>query len=398
MRGAVVLAGVLSALTLAGLLASGCDRGETASGPPKAAASTPANVVVVPADSPQLQQIRVEPVRVADVASEELVAPARIVANPNRTARVLPPVQGRVTSVLVRLGDSVERGQPLVAFESPDADAAVAGFLQAQAAERQARVTLKEAEVDLARVADLYQVKAVAQKDLQSAQTDEAQARLGLEGAEAARLQAARKLELLGLTADTFRQAAVVRAPLSGKVLEVNVAPGEYRGAAASHGDSGTAPLLTIADLSTVWVSAEVPEPFLRLVHVGQPVTITLLSFPDEVFTATISRIGDVVDPQTRTLRVTADLPNPGGRLRPEMFGSLRQQGPRRPLPVVPAAAVVLEYGRPVVFVEREPGRFERREIQTGAAGDSSATVALTAGINPGDRVVVDGAVLLKGR
>lgn len=383
-------------IALVALATSACGRGETAAGAATSGARPAADVVVVPADSPQLQQIRVEPVRVAEVASEELVAPARIVADPNRTARVLPPVQGRVTAVLVRLGDRVEQGQPLVTLESPDADAAVATFLQTQAGERQARATLQKAETDLARASDLYQVRAVAEKDLLAAQNDAAQARLGLEGAEAARQQAFRKLELLGLEPATFRQAALVRAPISGKVLEVNVAPGEYRGAVATHSDTTTPPLLTIADLGTVWVQADVPEPLLRLVHVGQPVTITLVSFPDEVFGGTVSRIGDVLDPQTRSLKVTVTLPNPAGRFRPEMFGSIRQPGPRHSLPVLPADAVVLEYGRPVVFVERAPGQFERRAVATGARAES--LVAITRGVQAGERIVVDGAVLLRGR
>lgn len=383
-------------IALVALATSACGRGETAAGAATSGARPAADVVVVPADSPQLQQIRVEPVKVAEVASEELVAPARIVADPNRTARVLPPVQGRVTAVLVRLGDRVEQGQPLVTLESPDADAAVATFLQTQAGERQARATLQKAETDLARASDLYQVRAVAEKDLLAAQNDAAQARLGLEGAEAARQQAFRKLELLGLEPATFRQAALVRAPISGKVLEVNVAPGEYRGAVATHSDTTTPPLLTIADLGTVWVQADVPEPLLRLVHVGQPVTITLVSFPDEVFGGTVSRIGDVLDPQTRSLKVTVTLPNPAGRFRPEMFGSIRQPGPRHSLPVLPADAVVLEYGRPVVFVERAPGQFERRAVATGARAES--LVAITRGVQAGERIVVDGAVLLRGR
>ena len=383
------------ALALGALAAGACGRGETASSATKSPADAPANVVVLAADSPQLNQIKVEPVQIAEVASEELVAPARVIANPNRTARVLSPVQGRVTGVLVRLGDRVEQGQPVVTLESPDAEAAVAAFLQAQATERQARATLEKAEADRARATDLYQVRAVAEKDLLSAQNDAAQARLGLEGATAARQQAARKLELLGLRSDAFRQAALVRAPISGKVLEINVAPGEYR-AAVSFSTDTTAPLLIIADLSTVWVTADVPEPLLRLVHVGQPVAVSLVSFPDEVFSGSISRIGDVLDPQTRTLKVTVDLPNPGGRFRPEMFGSIRQPGPRRPLPVLPADAVVLEYGRPVVFVERAPGRFERRPVATGARAES--LVAITQGVQAGDRVVVDGAVLLRGR
>src|SRR5207245_2191159 len=157
------------------------------------------------------------------------------------------------------------------------------------------------------------------------------------------------------------------------------VAPGEYR-AAVSFSTDTTAPLLTIADLSTVWVTADVAEPFLRLVHVGQPVAVSLVSFPDEVFNGSVSRIGDVLDPQTRTLKVTVDLPNPGGRFRPEMFGSIRQPGPRRPLPVLSPDAVVLEYGRPVVFVERAPGRFERIEAYPDLTDPTVVVVTLYPG------------------
>jgi cobalt-zinc-cadmium efflux system membrane fusion protein len=355
----------------------------------------PGNVVVVPPGSPQLKQIQVQPVQLAEVPSDELVAQARIMANPNRVARVLPQVQGRVTKVMVRLGDSVEQGQPLAELESPDADAAVAAFLQAQAAERQAQATLGKAETDLARMRDLYQYRAVAEKDLVGAQNDFTQAQLGLEAAAAARQQAWRKLELLGLRPSGFQQPILVRAPISGKILEVNVAPGEYRAAVSFHTDS-TAPLMTIADLSTVWVSADVPEPFIRLVHVGEPVSISLVSFPDEVFVGKVARIGDVLDPQTRTLKVHVELPNPQRRFRPEMFGSLRHSGPKRMMPVVPAAAIVQEYGRSVVFVERGPGQFERREVSTGVR--TGTVVSILGGVQAGDRVIVDGAMLLKGQ
>ena len=99
------------------------------------------NVVVIPADSPQMKQIRVEPVQLAAVPTDELVAPARVTTNPNLVSRVLPPVQGRILRVMVKFGDSVEKGQPVMLMESPDADAAVSARLQAEATRRQARAT-----------------------------------------------------------------------------------------------------------------------------------------------------------------------------------------------------------------------------------------------------------------
>src|SRR5262249_21364517 len=334
-------------------------------------------------------------VRTTTVPSDELVAPARVALNPNRVSHVVPQVQGRVTRVMTGLGDFVEQGQPVIELDSPDADAAVSAYLQAEATRRQSRAALTKAESDLARTADLYEHKAVAEKDLLGARNDLAQARASLETAEAGRQLAARKLELLGLKSDMFHQAVFVRAPISGKVLEINVAPGEYRGAVSSHSDTSS-PLLTIADLSTVWVSADVPEPMLPLIRVGEPVTITLLAFPGETFSGKVARIGDIVDPQPRGLKVQVDLRNDRGRFRPEMFGSIRHAGAEHSMPVVPAAAIVQEYGRSIVFLERRAGEFQRRDVTTGVrVGD---LVSIRSGLEAGDRVVVDGAILLKGQ
>ena len=106
--------------------------------------------------------------------------------------------------------------------------------------------------------------------------------------------------------------------------------------------------------------------------------------------------MADALDPQTRTLKVYVEMANPQGRFRPEMFGTIRHAGALRSLPVIPRSAVVQEYGRAVVFVERAPGQFERRDITLGSAAGSSLPV-LT-GVQAGDRVVVDGAILLKDR
>jgi membrane fusion protein, heavy metal efflux system len=304
-------AGVVGAFcALAALCACGRSEAPAASGP-SGPRQQEQSVVTLPPDSPQLKQIRVEPVQLADMPTDELVAPARVIPNPNRISRLLPQVQGRVTRVMAQLGDSVEQGQPLVELDSPDADAAISTFLQAQAAERQAEATLAKARADLGRATDLYEYKAIAEKDLLSARNDLTQATEALESAHAARDQARRKLDLLGLTPKGSRQPVFVRAPLPGKIIEVNVAPGEYRGAVSSHSDTTTAPLMTIADLSTVWVTAEVPEPSVRLIHVGEPVSISFVSLPDETFTGKVTRIGDVLDPQTRTLKVQVELPNP---------------------------------------------------------------------------------------
>jgi cobalt-zinc-cadmium efflux system membrane fusion protein len=383
----------------------GCERagGGTPSATPSSAATTVpsdamggTNVVAVPPDSPQFKQLRIEAVRLRDVVADEVVAPGRVGVNPNRVSRVLPPVQGRVLEVMAKLGDFVEQGQPLLSLDSPDADAAVSTYLQAEAARRQAKFALTKAETDYQRTKDLYEHRAVAEKDVLGAENDLAQAKANVETSRAASEQARRKLELLGLKPGEFQQPTVVRAPITGKILEVNVTRGEYRGAVASHSDTTTAPLMTIADLSTVWMSSDVAEPSIRFIRVGEAVEITLVAFPGEVLRGRVARIADTLDPQTRTLKVHVELPNPKGRFRPEMFGSIRHAGSVRSLPVVPLAALVQEYGRNVVFVELTPGRFERRQLTIGPR--SGDLVAVLGGLRVDERVVVDGAMLLKGQ
>ena len=382
----VVLAGLALGFAACGDASSDVTKAQN---PRPAAPRSEPGVVTIAPDSPQLGQIRVAAVDLADVPQEGVVAPARVGIDPNRLSKVLMPVPGRIEEVMARLGDRVEQGQAVVTLESPDADAAVGAYRQAEAAERQSEAALAKAEADYQRARDLREHGAVAQKDLLSAENDRAQAQGARETARAAREQARRKLELLGLQPTMFRQRVMVRAPISGKVLEVSVAPGEYR-------NDTNAPLMTIADLSRVWVSADVAEPAIGLIRVGDAVSITLVAFSGQGFTGRVARIADVVDPQTRTVKVHVELPNPDGRLRPDMFGAIRHAGPRRRVPLLPLAAVVQQYGRTVVFVERAPGRFERREVVLGAR--VGERVAVLTGAEAGERVVVDGAILLKDR
>jgi cobalt-zinc-cadmium efflux system membrane fusion protein len=375
---------------LLGLVLAGCGDASSDTAKPLASrAPVEPGIISIPADSPQLRQIRVAAVEAMDVPQDEVVAPARVGIDPGRLSKVLLPVAGRIEGVLVKLGERVEQGQAVVILDSPDADAAIGAWRGAEAGERQATAALTKAEADYERARDLLEHGAAAQKDVLAAQNDRAQALAALDTARSGREQARRKLELLGLQPTVFHQPVTVRAPINGTVLDIGVAPGEYR-------NDTTAPLMSIADLTRVWLSADVAEPAIGLVRVGDEVAITLVAFPGEVLAGRVTRIADVLDPQTRTVKVHVELPNPGGRLRPDMFGTLRHVASRRRAPVVPLAAVVQQYGRAVVFVEREPARFERREIVLGAR--EGERVAVLGGVTPGERVVVDGAILLKDR
>ena len=170
------------------------------------AVSANAPLVVVAPDSPRFKQLRVEAVRQQSFPTDEIVAPARVIINPNRISRVLPPVQGRVLTVAVKRGDTVEEGQPLVTLDSPDADAAISAYLQADATLRQARVTLGKTEADLKRARNLLPYQAISEKDALAAQNDYATAQGALENVQATREQALRTLTLLGLKPTELKQ------------------------------------------------------------------------------------------------------------------------------------------------------------------------------------------------
>jgi len=346
-------------------------------------------VVVFASDSPQLRQIGVAPVRLEDVPVDEVTAPAKIQVNPNRISHAALPVPGKIVRVMARLGDAVKQGQPMVTIESPSLGEAESGYLQSESGLHQAEVAVKKADADLSRLTLLFEHGATAQKELQSAQTAAVLARSGVDQARSVRAQARQKLELLGLKPGQFQQQATVAAPISGKVLEINVTEGEYR-------NDANAPLFTIADLSRVWVSSDVPESAIRFYRIGGLVEVNLIAFPDETLHARVTRIADTVDAETRTIKVTAELDNPGGRLRPQMFGRLRYAASTAPTLWVPEASIVQLSGKDVVFVEETPGRFLATPVTLGKRHDGGFVVLK--GLSSGRRIVTTGAVYVKAR
>jgi cobalt-zinc-cadmium efflux system membrane fusion protein len=345
-------------------------------------------VVVIQAESPQLKQLHVESVLAASMPGDSVIAPGRIEFDPGRVSRIILPVPGRIVDVFVRIGDQVTAGQVLFALDSPDADAALSEFRQSQAAVSQARSALIKAQADRDRAAELFDHKAIAQKDLLASENELVQVQAALDQTEAAREHCRRRLEILGLVEGDGEKRVMVKAPLSGKVIDVAITRGEYR-------NDTTTSVMTVADLGTVWVTSSVPENAIRLIEVGESVEVELVAFPGEIFSARVKRIADTLDPKTRAVQVRAELANPQGKFRPEMFGTIRHSHASQSVPVVPARAVLRRGGKSFVYVEREPGTFERVPVVLGTP--SGDRVPVLKGVAIGDRVVVDGVMLLAG-
>lgn len=387
MRG--ILARSAGAVAVAFTLLAGCGKDGTVTQPPTPkAANQGQSIIEIPPDSPKLKQIRVAEVKLADMPTDEFTAPGKIVVNPNSVSRVALPVAGRIADVFVRFGDAVKKDQPLLTIESPEAETSASAYLQAKGEVSQAAAALHKAQSDLERVRDLFKGDAIARKELIAAETTATQAKTALEQANVTLQQATGRLELLGLKPGTFRQKITVRAPLSGKITEMTAVAGEYR-------NDLSAPLITISDLSTVWVSSNVPESSIRLVKVGERFDVTLAAFPGEALHSRVTRMADGVDPRTRTVEVWAELNNPQGRLRPEMFGEVRHIESFHRVPSAPAAGVIQAQGRSIVYRELARGRFQQTDVEVGKR--SGDLIPVLKGLRAGDRVVVDGTMLMRG-
>jgi membrane fusion protein, heavy metal efflux system len=295
-------------------------------------------------------------------------------ADPARTVKVLTPVAGRLIDLKVQLGERVERGQELAVIDSSD-------LAQAYADNDKARSALKLTKQALDRAMALEKYSAGAVKDRQQAENDHAQAQAEFERAQS-------RLRAIGVSADPKEEGRKLslKAPVSGSVIDLQVARGAFL-------NDPAAAIMTIANLDTIWVTANVPEKDTALVTQGHAVDVVFTAYPGEVFKGRVLFVSDILDPDTRRSKVRIAFQNPDIRLKPNMFANATFMTPKRIVPIVPTTAVVLRNEADQVFVEVAPWIFEARPVEIDFQQGDQAVVAH--GLQAGERVVVKGAVLL---
>lgn len=328
----------------------------------------------------QLVEIRVEALTMG-TAADAIRTTGTVEFNADRVARILPPVAGQVQDLRLNVGDDVRRGDTLFVLSSRDVASAIADHLASQR-------DLELSEKTYAMTKDLFDHDAASRISLQQSENDLAKARAKV-------AQTAEVLRVLGFDDRAIANGALlsrvpVRAPIGGTVTERTITNGQFVGAEST-------PLLTIADLSTVWVQADVFERDLHRIAAGQKAEVTTAAYPDDRFRAEVARIGAVVDPQTRTAKLRFVVANPGRRLKPGMFttATLEVRG-GAPALTVPAKAVFVENGHTYAYVQTGFAEFVRRAVDTmPSVGDR---VRVTRGLSAGDRIVTDGVLLLRAR
>jgi len=327
----------------------------------------------VPEGSPLRSRIQVVEVR-DDALPDRVPVPAVVEADPGRSVNVLPPFSGRLLRLPVRLGDHVERGQPVAELSSPDLTQAFADLDKAHDALALARKARDRARAVL-------DAGGNAAKDLEQADSAVNQAQTEDE-------RAAARLRALGFDPQHLPAEPVVRleAPIAGTVTAVASAAGGFV-------SDPTAALLTISNLDAVWVSALVPENLLGQVRPGQPVDVQLAAFPERLLHGKVGTLAAVLDPDTRRTRVRIPFANPGGALRPNMFGTATFSFARGRQVRLPQSALMMINDTISVFVETAPWQFERREVEIGS--EDAQGVRVLKGLRAGQRVILRGGVLL---
>jgi RND family efflux transporter MFP subunit len=296
---------------------------------------------------------------------------ARVRIDEAQAARIGSPLAGRVVSVMVELGQRVKKGDPLFSVASPDL-----ASLRSDAAK--AQVDLDVAKAQYQRVHDMVQTGLLPGKEELAASAEKRLAELQVRSTHS-------KIQSLKVASRKDNEF-IVTAPRAGVIVEKNLLPSQ------EVSTEGT--LVQIADVSDVWVVADVFESDAAGLASGTPAKITLPSLPGQVIEAKVDTVSAVVDPTRHSVPVRVRLANADGKLKPNQYAEMRF---KIDLPAnaveVAASALVSDGARQYVYVEEAPGKFVRREVVAGPVRDGS--VAISEGLKPGETVVVEGGILL---
>jgi cobalt-zinc-cadmium efflux system membrane fusion protein len=322
------------------------------------------------------QGFKVDMLKAVDITSIQEIS-GRIDTNERLVNRIGAGVTGRVTEVLVEIGDSVRAGQVLARLASPE-------LTTAQLAHLRAKSNAELAERAVERARQLIQADVIGSAELQRRESE-----LSITRAEMR--ASADQLRLMGIPAEGIAKlrdqgslypAASVTATLSGVVTERKISQGQV----AQPGDQ----LFTVADLSNVWVIGALPEQAARTVQIGQSIEVNVPALGDKKLTGKIVFISDTISPDTRTVAIRTQVDNRERQLKPQMLATLRIAGITTPQLAVPVGAVVRELDKDHVYVQTTPLRYRLTPVELGTATNGLRPVIK--GLAAGTPIVIEGA------
>jgi cobalt-zinc-cadmium efflux system membrane fusion protein len=369
------------------LLNVGCDSAPEATTEAKATEKkADRGVVHLTAEEIQRGGIEVKPVARVDF---QIIRdfPGTVMPNQHAVAEITTLVRGRVVDVYVDLGQEVKAGALLAILYSSELGMAQSSYLKAVA-------KLYVAERAFRRAQSLLEEKVIGVAEMQRREGDMISAR-------ADKRESQDRLRLLGMSDEqiarldreqTIQSHVPIVAPFDGRVIVRNLTKGEVI--------ETTEKLFVVADLSEVWVIANIPEKDIPYIHQdqlkhGQTVEVIVTAYPGQLFHGKITYVGDVLDAATRTMRLRLELPNPDRKLKPEMYATIRvYSDAEKDVLVVPESSIQRDRDKRFVFVQRDPQSFEVRDVKLGPS--SADMVKVLDGLREGESIVTQGAFVLK--
>jgi multidrug efflux pump subunit AcrA (membrane-fusion protein) len=330
--------------------------------------------------------------------AEPVIATGRIVPDEDATWLIGSVTDGRIANVQAKVGDLIRQEQVLANLHSHDVHVSRAGYSQALAELERREVLAAQALKVRDRARRLFELKAASREQVEAAETDYRSAQILVESAKTEiEKERTHLTDILNVPAEppatsTSSDAHIadlvpIKAPAAGTLMERHVTSGSV----VSQGDH----VFTISDLTSLWMIAAINESDLSRLRVGQPATVSVRAYPNATFPGRIIKLGERLDPATRTLQVRVALSNKQSRLKPEMFATVAITGPGgRPAILVPPEAVQEVHGNSVVFLRTDRVRFIPRRVTTSGTVDSQ--IEILSGLQPGDEIVIKGAFVLK--
>jgi cobalt-zinc-cadmium efflux system membrane fusion protein len=303
-------------------------------------------------------------------------------------AHIRPPARGRLLEVLVKVGDRVTAGQVLAQLDNIEAGEISALYNSARADLQRLNIQLAAQQRQVERNQRLAEIGAAPQKDYEFSLAEQQGMLEGIRAQESTIAGLSARLRRFGISEEgNAPSTTAIRAPFAGVIIHMAAAPGDVV-------ESG-AELFSLANLSTVYVQAQVYEKDLGQVRVGQTASIAVDSYPGEHFTGSVASISDLIDTQTRTAAVRCQVANLGGRLKLDMLATVEfSTTTKRAALSVPSDAVQTVDGKSVVFIRNSPSRFSVRQVETGVT--SEGRTEIVSGVRDGEPVVSKGAFAVK--
>lgn len=353
--------------------------------------SKDSSVIILDAAQQRNGNVAVSPVRASEIAAT-LTVPGHLTVSEDRTWHVGAIAGGRIEATTARVGDAVTAGQIIARIHSHEVHEARAGYQEATTELQRAESVELIAKQRRDRAQRLFELKAGSRQDLESADADLGNAQAAIQKARSELEKEKAHLEIFRIPFDGAGDEAddiPVAAPASGVVLDRKVSVGSVVNA----GDE----LFSITDTGNLWMIAAANEADLSMLHEGQQVQIEARAYSGRIFPGRILKLGEQLDPETRTLQVRILVPNPGGLLKPEMYATATlQQSRRRAALFVPEDAVQEINGLDVVFVRLSPNEFEARAVKPGE--HTGGETEIVEGLEGNESVVVRGSFLLKSQ